>query len=304
MIRWMVFLVSLATAAEASAADAGDAPVAQPENAGATGSPSNATATVSPVSVAEAASRVDEAAAAGADRSSFGVSLGTSIAGGNFGSGQGSRIVSSALGARAAFGALRLTASIPYLNIRSRGVIFSGVDSTPVIVAGSQGGPRRTADGLGDLTVGAAYTFTANAGGPELELSGRVKFPTAARSDDLSTGKTDYSAGIQVTQTFGRVAPFASATYRVFGDPAAIDLRNGIALSVGSAISVGRRSTVLLSYHYARAASRLVEDSHELFAGASTRLAGSKLRLTGFATVGASKGAAAGSGGLSLSLDF
>lgn len=304
MIRTMVFIATLAMATEARAADDAAPPVAQPENPGATGSPSNATATVSPVSVADATSRIDEATASQGDRSSFGISLGTSVAGGDFGSGQGSRIISSAVGVRAAFGALRLTASIPYLDIRSRGVIFSGIDSTPVIVAGSTGGRRMTSDGIGDLTVGAAYTVTTGSGGPEFEISGRVKLPTAARSDNVSTGKTDYSIGAQVTQTFGHVAPFVSATYRVFGDPALIDLRNGIALSAGTAISVGRRTTVLVSYHYADAASRLVKDSHELFAGASTRLPNSRLRLTGFATVGVSKGAAAESGGLSLSIDF
>lgn len=302
-----------AGSAGAAPAPAGPSPDAAPANpaagTGATGSPSDATATVSPASVASAAMRADEAADGKVSR--FGISLGTSLAGGNFGSGQGSRLLSTALGARYATGTLRLTASIPYLNIRSRGLIFSGIDSTPIIVAGGTGGRRVTNDGLGDVTLGAAFTVPEKDGIPEIELSGRVKLPTATRSSQVSTGKTDYSAGVQLTKTFGSLAPFVSATYRIFGDPAhivgnpaGIDLRNGIAASAGASFTIGERSILLVSYHFAQAASRLIKDSHELFAGASTRWPGSPLRFTAYATAGLSHGAAAESGGLSLSIDF
>ena len=77
-----------------------------------------------------------------------------------------------------------------------------------------------------------------------------------------------------------------------------------IRASAGASIALGGQSVALLSYHYARAASRLVRDSHELFAGASTRFDGTGLRGTAFVTAGISRGAAAVSSGLSLSLDF
>jgi hypothetical protein len=267
-----------------------------------TGSPSNATATVSPTTVAQALARPDDAAATGQE-TSFGLSLGTSLSGGNFGSAQGARLLSTALGARVAIGTLRLSASIPYLNIRSRGLIYSGIDSTPVIAAPGTG-PKVKHDGLGDITVGAAYTLLGGTAAPEIELSGRVKLPTATNSSQLSTGKTDYSAGIQVTKLVGRLAPFVSGSYRIFGDPKAINLRNGIAASAGTAVLVDERSTALFSYHYAKAATRMVKDSHELFAGISTKLMTTQLRVTAFVTGGLSKGAASTSGGLSFSLDF
>mgnify|MGYP004521473795 CR=1 FL=1 len=254
--------------------------------------------------VAQALARSDEAAAANAGRPSFGLSLGTSIAGGDFGTSQNSQLVSTALGARLSLGTLRLSASLPYLSVRSTGLIYSGIDSTPVIVAGGRPGRRQHLDGLGDLTLGGAYTISSAGGGPEVELSGRVKLPTSKRSDQLSTQKTDYSVGAQVTQTIGRFAPFVAGSYRFFGDPAVINLKNGAAFSAGSAVVLGRSATALLSYHYARKASALVKDAHELFAGASTRIGETQLRLTGFVTAGVSSGAASKSGGLSVSLDF
>jgi len=300
MIRYAISCMVMMFAGAAWAADqpAGDPPA---QEAVTTGSPSNATATVSPTTVAQALSRPDDAASNGRDVS-FGLSLGTSLAGGNFGSAQGARMLSTALGARVALGTLRLSASIPYLNIRSRGLIYSGIDSTPVVAAPGTG-PKIKHDGLGDITLGAAYTLLGGSA-PEIELSGRVKLPTATNSSQLSTGKTDYSAGIQVTQLVGRFAPFVSGTYRIFGDPKAINLRNGIAASAGTAVLVDERSTALFSYHYAKGATRLVRDSHELFAGISTKLMSTQLRVTAFVTGGLSKGAASTSGGLSFSRDF
>ncbi len=292
--------LTMATGARAVGQESSDAaphPVA-------TGTPSNATATVSPATVAEAVSRSDTSGE-GAGAPAFAVSLGTSYASGSFGTGQQSRMIATALGARYAIGTLRISASIPYLNIRSRGVIFSGIDSTPVIAAGTRpGAPRVTSDGIGDLTLGAAYALPESGARPEIELSGRIKLPTARDADHLSTGKTDYSVGVQVTKTYGRLAPFVSATYRIFGDPAIINLRNGFAASVGLSAGLGDRVVALLSYHYAESASRLVHDSHELFAGVSAQLPHSRLRLTGFVTAGVSSGAAAESGGLSLSVSF
>lgn len=300
MSKYIVFCMAVTAASSAHAAgqDGSDGPSQHI----ATGTPSNATATVSPATVAEAVTRPDVTAG---DEPPFALSLGTSFASGDFGSGQHSRMVSTALGARYAIGTFRVSASIPYLNIRSRGVIFSGIDSTPVVAAGSRpGAPRLTSDGIGDLTLGAAYTLPESEAAPEIEFSGRIKLPTARDSDHLSSGKTDYSAGVQVTKTFGRVAPFVSATYRVFGDPAIVNLKNGFAASAGLSSAIGERTVALLSYHYAQAASRLIHDSHELFAGISTGLPHSKLRLTGFVTAGISSGAAAESGGLSLSVSF
>lgn len=266
------------------------------DTAAMTGSPSNATATVSPSSVAAAASRAED--------DSFGVSLGTSIASGKFGAPSRSEIRSTAFGLRYATDTLRFSASIPYMRIRSAGTIFSGIDSTPVLVSTTSPGVRRTLDGLGDLTLGASYTVPAHANGLEVEVSGRVKLPTATRDSGLSTRRTDYSGGVQVTRQSGRFAPFGSVTYRIFGDPRGIALRDGFAASAGTSLVVSRNVVALASYHYARAAYRLVRDAHELFAGASYLVPRSRLRLTGFTTAGLSRGAAALSGGLSVAADF
>lgn len=260
-----------------------------------TGSPSNAASTVSTVTATNA---LDSPVPGD---SSLTLSLGSSFASGKFGGASATNIWATAAGARLSFGALRLNASIPYMRIRSNGTVFTGIDSTPVIVARGTG-RRSVHKGLGDLTLGASYALPAMTANTEIELSGRVKVPTASRSSALSSGKTDFSVGAQATQVVGKFAPFASVTYRFFGDSEQLRLKNGIAASAGSSLALDDKTVLLASYHYAQKASSLISDSHELFAGASRGFSDNRLRLSGYVTAGLSRGAAAASGGLSISV--
>jgi hypothetical protein len=259
-------------------------------------SPSSGTSTVSPSSVPQAMERMSDSDVTAE------LSLGSIYAEGRFGTGSKTTIWSSALGARFRVGKWMLSASLPWMHIRSRSTIFTGIDSTPVLVAPNTSLEKMSADGFGDLTIGTAYTVTSESSAIELELSGRAKINTASKGSGLSSGRRDYSAGADISFPNGSMTPFASFTYRLLGDTADYKLRDGPSSSVGASFALGSESFLLASYHYSRAATRLVTDAHELFAGASARIAGSPLRLTGFATAGLSRGAAATSAGLALSV--
>lgn len=258
-------------------------------------SPSSATSTVSPSSVPQAMERLSRS------DTTADVSLGTIYAGGKFGTGSNTTIWSSALGARVRLGDVALTASLPWMRIESRSTIFTGIDATPILVAPNTSLARRTAKGFGDLTLGASYTIASDSSPIEIELSGRAKINTASDHSGLSSGKNDYALGTDISLPIGKITPFVSFSYRFLGDTAVYDLRDGPAASAGASYALSSDSFLLASYHYSRAATRLVDDAHELFAGASTRIPGSPLRLTGFATAGLSRGAAAASAGLALS---
>jgi hypothetical protein len=229
------------------------------------------------------------------------ISLGTIYAGGKFGTGSKTTIWSSALGARLRISDFTLTASLPWMRIESRSTIFTGIDATPVLVAPITAPSKGTAKGFGDLTLGASYTIAPEASPIEIELSGRAKINTATDRSGLSSGKNDYAVGTDISAPFGKVTPFVSFSYRFLGDTAVYDLRDGPAASAGASYALGTNSFLVGSYHYSRAATRLVNDAHELFAGASIKIPGSRLRLTGFATAGLSQGAAAASAGLAIS---
>lgn len=260
-------------------------------------SPSSATSTVSPSSVPQAMERLDD------DGLRADLSLGLLYAQGKFGTDTKSTIWNTAIGGRLRAGDLTVSASLPWMRIQSRSTIFTGIDATPVLVAPDTSATRRTAEGFGDLTLGASYTFASSDSPVEIELSGRAKINTATQGSGLSSGENDYAVGVDWSVPVGRVTPFVSFTYRFLGDTPTYTLRNGSAVSGGASYAISDETFVLASYHHARSATTLIDDAHELFAGASTRIVRS-LRLTGFATAGLSRGAADLSAGLAVSMGF
>ena len=154
---------------------------------------------------------------------------------------------------------------------------------------------RQTRQGLSDLGASATVSLPLGDDTPwSVDLTGRVKLPTASTARGLSTGKTDFSASIDVTYIVGQWAPFVELGLRVPGDPAAIDLRNSPSASVGFAHvlgSGGKGGAVIASYDWQRAFSPFAEDSHSLFAAWSRPVA-KRIDLTGYGSVGMSEGAA------------
>lgn len=236
--------------------------------------------------------------------SSLTLSVGGAAWHGDFGAPTDTTISSAIVSARYQRDGLRLSAVIPYMRIESDGSFFAGIGGTPLFVAPQIRPLRRVREGWGDLTLGASYLLPGGeTRGFDIDLTGRIKVPVASASSQLSTGKVDYSAGAEVSKTFGSLTPSVSVTYRVFGDTSVWNLRNGVDVSAGGSYALGRSTALVVNYEYVQASSGYITDSHELVAGASTGLT-RRLRLTGYLSKGLSDGAADVSGGASLALRF
>lgn len=205
--------------------------------------------------------------------------------------------------ARYRIGNVRLSAAVPYTRIDSDIAVFTGIDGTPLIAAPVNPTGRRRREGLGDLTLGAAWqALSEDRAGGDLEFSGRVKLPTSS-NDRLSTGRTDVAIGLEASKSFGRLVPLATVTYRWFGDTPMWRLRDGVALSVGSSFRLGQRVVLLATYDYADRTSDYIRDSQELVFGASAPI-GPRLRISGYASAGLTSGAPAFSSGASIGFSF
>jgi len=183
-------------------------------------------------------------------------------------------------------GDLRFSATIPWLRI----------DGSSAIVGDGNGGvvldpnaPRTVRSGLGDVNLGAAWALPEDRLGFGLELSGRVKLPTAKASRGLGTGKTDFTVGAELSKSIGPVTPFVSVGYRMPGSPAGITLHNAWTGSAGASLAMGK-TVLIASYDYREATSQLSRDSEELFGAVSTPLTG-RLNLTLYGSAGLAKGA-------------
>lgn len=220
------------------------------------------------------------------DGSSVTVTTGVDYSSGDYGTGVDTNILVVPVSLRYKMGDLRLTATLPWLHIDGSSAIVGDGSGGAVI---DPNAPRTTRSGLGDLSLGAAYMIPEEKLGFGLDLSARVKVPTASRSQALGTGQVDVSVSAELSKTFGAITPFANVGYRMPGDPEGYDLHNGWTASAGLSAALGR-SVVIASYDYRQTISDFTRDSHELFGAFSTPIA-DKLMFTLYGTGGLSKGA-------------
>lgn len=220
------------------------------------------------------------------DDSSISVTTGVDFSSGDYGTDSKTDILVVPFSVRYKTGNLRLSATLPWLRIEGSSAIV-GDGSGGVVV--DPNAPRTTRDGLGDVSLGAAYMIPEETLGFGLDLSARVKLPTASESKGLGTGKADVSLGAEVSKTFGAVTPFASVGYRMPGDPTGVNLSNAWNASAGASITMGK-TILIASYDYRESTSALSDDSHELFGAVSVPL-NEQLNFTLYGTGGLSDGA-------------
>jgi opacity protein-like surface antigen len=223
---------------------------------------------------------------------SVGVTLttGADYSVGRYGGTADTKILVVPFSLRAKTGPFRFSATIPYLRIDGPGNIVGGGDTGPIVIDPNAPSPRQVRQGVGDLSLGVAYSLPSAAlGGFDVDLGARVKLPTSSRSRGLGTGKTDFAVSADISRSIGNVSPFVTVGYRIPGKPAGLNLRNSFTGSVGTTVTAGK-AVAILSYDYAGRTSAQSIDSHSLFGALSGPVAGG-LTLTGYGTVGLSQGA-------------
>lgn len=88
--------------------------------------------------------------------------------------------------------------SVPYVY-RNGGGVTAGETS----LVSARAIPKR-ADGIGDVLLkGKYYLLDENGDMPAVDITGRVKFPTASRERGFGTGKYDFGAGPSLMKHFG-----------------------------------------------------------------------------------------------------
>lgn len=237
--------------------------------------------------LAAAAAATFAAAPALANDSGVTVTTGVDWSRGDYGTPTDTDILIVPLSLRYKTGDVRFTATMPWLRIDGSSAIVGGSGNGGVVI--DPNAPRSVRDGFGDLTLGAAWAIPEERLGFGLDLSARVKLPTAKASRGLGTGKTDFAVGAEVSKTFGAITPFASVGYRMPGDPVGIDLHNAWNASAGASIALGK-SVLIGSYDYRESTSPFARDSEELFGAFSTPVS-ERLTFTLYGSAGLSQGA-------------
>jgi len=123
----------------------------------------------------------------------------------------------------------------------------------PATVIGGGGAARPTSNtesGFGDIYLSGAYRFGELLGPWHLDLTARVKLPTASESRGLGTGETDVYGQVDLYRSFGTVTPFFSAGWREFGDSAQYPLHSGVYASAGVHFRLNETTLLITSFDW------------------------------------------------------
>ncbi len=256
----------------------------------------------------------------------FRVSTGVSFSSGDYGDTSKTNVFSTTIGAKYSNGPFSIRLTVPYVRISGPGSIVdtpegrgggsgrgsnSGSGSSNSGSGGSSvssgaeiigGATRQTSSGLGDISVGATYSFDL---GDELYLdaSARVKLPTASVSKRLGTGKTDVTAALDVTKYFGPVGVYAGGRHRFVGKSATSALRDTWGATIGASFDASDKTTIGVDYDWQQSSFADGKSIQEATAWATLRLS-KQLSMNLYGSTGFNSNSVDAAGGLTLTWRF
>jgi opacity protein-like surface antigen len=176
----------------------------------------------------------------------FRMNIGMDYSSGSYGQEDKTEILYVPLSLRAEDGPWTVRAVVPWLYVKGPALILDGADG------GSVGTRTRESDsGLGDLSLSLMYSFEQfYEKDLFIDLTARVKIPTASLERGLGTGQADAALQVDVAQSFGAFIPFATLGYKWAGVPEGFKLRNTVYGSVGLQYAWSDRVATGVSYDY------------------------------------------------------
>lgn len=193
---------------------------------------------------------------------------------------------------------VRLT--VPYIRIHGPGDVVGGIDQ-PIVVGGAQRERERNS-GLGDVVLAGTWIWDPLNWMPIVEVTGKVKFPTADEDRGLGTGEFDYSLQLDLSKPFGRFSPFVTVGYRFLGDPDDFELNDTLFASAGVGIQLTDAVSAGFAYDWYEASTDDVGDAHEIGPYVTWKIG--RFRMQPYAFAGLSSGAADWGGGLQLGFEY
>lgn len=162
---------------------------------------------------------------------------------------------------------LTLKVTVPYIRVSGTGGVIVNVGPT-----GQAAAAKTTQSGMGDITASAIYNVYAN-GTRLLDIAGKVKLGTADASRGLGTGENDYAAQVDGYQLINSTTLFASAGYKVMGQPAGLILRDVLYGSVGASQKLNTATSAGLMLDVAQSSNAKRSDRRELIVYATQKIA-------------------------------
>ena len=175
----------------------------------------------------------------------------------------------------------RFEATVPFVEISGQGNVLVNIGGVgrgaddPIFDPGFTDAAAVSANGLGDSIFSLSYQMDAlYAGGPFMDITAELKYPSADEDKGLGTGEPDYAFQLDLFQLFGDSTAFSTLGYRVRGETALFpDLQDSWFLTLGFMRPVSNRWlqekiegewSFGLIYDYRERASQFSKETHEL----------------------------------------
>ncbi len=216
-------------------------------------------------------------------------STGADYSRGDYGDGEDTKIQYLPFTAAYSQGPWTVKTTISHLEIEGPGTVIGAGDGGTV-VSNTTGAGLTKNSGLGDTWASLTYStevFPVELG--LLDLTAKVKLPTADEDDGLGTGEVDYTLQADLFHPMGSLTPFATLAYKVKGDPSDYALDNVWYLSGGGSYKLNAETSVGASLDFQQASSSGSDDALELFGYISYRL-NDQWSVMGYTYLGLSDG--------------
>ncbi len=189
--------------------------------------------------------------------------------------------------------------TVPYLMMNGNTVIDLVGDSE------SDTSSRR-AEGLGDIILTQTYQYAPSiVQDSVLNLSVKVKFPTASAKKGLGTGKYDFSFQGRFIKRIGRHSPFLTLGYQFVGKVDDVQLNNRFYTTVGESYQVHAQFSAGMMYQYKQASSNRRVSDQKIVGFCSWKLTpDGRWLIDAYSLVGLTVSSPEYGGGLSISYTY
>lgn len=223
-------------------------------------------------------------------------SAGFDFSSGSYGATKNTEILYIPVTLQATKGPWTLKAVVPWLRVSGPALLLDGAaeGSTNVRASGS-------ASGIGDMNFSAMYSLESLYNyGLYVDVTARVKAPTASFTKGLGTGAWDGAFQVDIAKAWGDFMPFATLGYRITGQPKGFALRDVIFGTLGLQYSWSERLATGVFYDVRRAALKSADAPQEGTVYVNYRFT-DDWSVNVYAVAGFSSNSPAGGGGLSFS---
>jgi hypothetical protein len=182
-----------------------------------------------------------------ADEGELRLGVGADYTRGTYGTGTETTILSIPFSARYETDRWTYKLIVPWLDVKAPANVVPGVGRVD-----NSGKPKRrnfagttSETGLGDVVGAATYNVWYNEDTEQgIDLTGRVKLPTADAAKGLGTGSTDFGLQADLYRTFDRTTLFGDVGYTFFGHSDYVELKNAVNYGIGASQKMNERDSV------------------------------------------------------------